>query len=49
MLKKFFTTIKDFMHKEETQENIIKVLTFARNVVAEYAILMVLQSILNLV
>ena len=49
MLKKLFTSIKDFMHKEETQENIIKVLAFARNVIAEYAILMVLQDILNLV
>lgn len=49
MLNKLFTTIKDFMHKEEFQENIIKVLTFARNVVAEYAILMVLQDILKLV
>jgi hypothetical protein len=49
MLRKFLSKLKDFLHKEEFQENIIKVLNFVRNVVAEYAILMVLQDILKLV
>ena len=49
MLRKLLAQIKDFLHKEEFQENIIKVLCFIRNVVAEYAILMVLQDVLNLV
>ena len=49
MLKKLLTKIKAFLHKKETQESIINILQFARNVIAEYAILMLFNDLVNVV
>ena len=47
MIRKLLQQLKDFLHKEDTQENIIKLLIFLRNVVAEYAVLILLNDAIN--
>ena len=49
MIRRFLKALKKFLNKKETQESIINILLFTRNVLAEYAILMVFNDLVNFV